>query len=280
MLKNKKFLLASLLLASFLEAKTMLNGVAVLVNNEPITLYEIHKISKQNNVDLKQALDALIQQRLQESQIKRLNISASEFEINSKVKQVAEKNSLSVDEFFNALSLDGLSRKEYEEQIAKKIKAQKLYESIFKSKNAMPSQKEIRSYYEANKEKFTQATEFKVIIYISQNSDDLQAVMKSPLVVNENVKTDKKSLKADHLDKRTLFILNQTPIGKFTPILKTKNGFVSFLLSEKSNLKAINFDEASGLVANMLSSQKQKMVVKNYFEKLKSSADIVMIRKP
>ncbi len=280
MLKNKKILLTSLLFTSFLEAKTLVNGVCALVNNEPITLYEIHKLAKQKNIDTKQSLNILIQNRLEQSQAKKLGIEASSYEVDKEIDMLAKKNGISKAELLSLAKSKGLDEEDYRLEIANGIKTKKLYSRIFRDKNSQPNKEEVMAFYEANKHRFSKANDFDVTVYLSKNQASLQQIQASPMSVAPDVKVSKERLNSNSLDKRTQYFLNQTPQGSFTPIMKAKDGYVMFLVGEKSNASLMDEGEALPLAAKVLSGQKQKIAVKNYFEKLRSSANIEILRKP
>ena len=66
--------LCAALCTTSLSAATI-EGVAIVINKEPITLYDVYKYSKRFNIEKKEALDILVRQKLEESEIKKLDIS-------------------------------------------------------------------------------------------------------------------------------------------------------------------------------------------------------------
>ena len=72
-----------------------LNGVAATVNNEPITDYDVELVVKRMNITPNDALNVLIRDKLELSQIKELGLSASESEINEELSQIAKQNGYS-----------------------------------------------------------------------------------------------------------------------------------------------------------------------------------------
>ncbi len=280
MIKNKKIFLATFLFVSLLEAKSLLNGISVLVNNEPITLYEIHMVSKQNNVDLKEALRILIQKSLENSQVKKLGIEASDFEVEKKIEEIASKSGVSKEDLIEFARKKGLSERDYREKISQGIKTQKLYERILKSKNALPNEQEVKAYYKANKSRLGGSNLFKVIVYQSKSQKALSQVVYSPMSVVPGVVAKSVEINSKQVDEKTLYYLNQTPKGKFTPIIKTKNAFITFLVEDKSSNSSVSLQEAEPMIKNILANRKQQIAVRNYFEKLKARADIEILRQP
>ena len=50
-----------------------LDGVSVIINKEPITLYDVFKYSQRFNISKKESLDILVRQKLEDSEIKKQN---------------------------------------------------------------------------------------------------------------------------------------------------------------------------------------------------------------
>ena len=61
----------------------LVDGVSIIINKEPITLYDIHKYATRFNLSKKEALDILVRQKLEDSEIKKLAISVDNFKSKS-----------------------------------------------------------------------------------------------------------------------------------------------------------------------------------------------------
>jgi hypothetical protein len=68
--------------------------------------------------------------------------------------------------------------------------------------------------------------------------------------------------------------------GSFTPILPIKNEFVTFYVKDVLEWKTPPFAEARNRVYEALAMQQQDEAIKEYFEKIKSSAQIKILRLP
>jgi hypothetical protein len=53
-----------------------------------------------------------------------------------------------------------------------------------------------------------------------------------------------------------------------------------FYIKEKKDLKQIPYEEVKNNIYRLLSKQQEDKVIKDYFEKLKSSASIKVVRSP
>ncbi len=276
-----KICCVSAMLVSSIWAKNIVNGISVLVNNEPITLYEIHKMSKSMNISIDDALKNLIEKRLQDSQIKKLGIKASSFEINQKLDEVAKKNGISTYELLKFIRSKGIGENEYRENIANAIKNEKLFRRIFKKNLPTPSENEIKSFYNANKSSFSKESIFSVTSYKASTYTALQEIQNNPMLAVAGVVINQEDVSTSDIDKKTAYYLNQTPSGKFTPIEKVGNGvYKMYLVGEKKNLSTLSLEKARPIIIRELSKKYEKETIKNYFDKLKAGADIEILREP
>lgn len=283
MLNRKSFLkicLMGILFTSNLWSANLVNGISVIVNNEPITLYEVHKVSKQENISLDEALNLLVQERLKEIQIKKLAIKASSFEVTQEIENIAKKNSMNSTELLKVVESKGISEKAYRADIASSIKSRKLFQRIFKNKIPVISDEEMEKYYKKNPEQFSQAGTYNITVYNSATETGLRRALENPMAPSLGVTVENKDVDASSLDRKKLYFLNQTPVGKFTPIITTKNGYVSYLVNNKTNSLPLPFAQAKPLIREYLSQRNQKNVIDNYFDKLKADAHIEVLRRP
>ncbi|WP_024955461.1 peptidylprolyl isomerase [Sulfurospirillum arcachonense] len=258
----------------------IITGVSVIINNEPITLYEVYKYSEQYKISKKEALNVLVRQKLENSQIKKLNIDADIFEIDQFIENLANKNGLSQYEFLNMLKSKNINIDDYKQDVKTKIKQEKLYGRIFKEKLKAIEENELNDFYKKNPSKFKVANSFSVNIYTSQNANDLKAIQKNPMLQPESVKIENKILTSNILNNKLNAVLNDTREGLFTHILTVENIPTMFYIKEKKDLTVLPFEQVKNSIYNMLSKQQEKQVIDEYFEKMKSSASIKVVRSP
>ena len=142
------------------------DGVAVVVKDEPITLYEIKEAMALSNVDAQKATDILIRQKLEKLEIKERNINVTSSEVYDDIKEMAARNNMSISDLYDAVrETNGLSSTEFKEKMREKLLSQKLYSSIAYSSLSQPSETEMQEYYEIHKEKFLHPAAFDVVIY-------------------------------------------------------------------------------------------------------------------
>ena len=69
----KNLIFALLFLAINIDARYV-GGLVAIVDNEPITTYELNSVMAKTNLDKNEALNLLIRDKIELAQIKRLNI--------------------------------------------------------------------------------------------------------------------------------------------------------------------------------------------------------------
>ncbi len=275
-----KHLFFTIIMLSATANAGLVNAISVIVNGEPITLYEIHKTSSLKSISLREALDSLIQERLEVSQIKKLGVNADAFEVQSRLEAIAAQNNITISELKSFMLGKGMDWKSYESDIENSIKQEKLYRSIFANAILSIDVKDVRKYFDANPDEFKRANEFKLMRYNSANEESLKRILASPMSIVEGVTVTAETVQAATLDGRTRYFIDQTPIGEFTPFIKSDDGIKMYLVENKSKYESLSFEMVEAAIEAKLEDEKRQAAVDNYFEKLKSRADIVVLRRP
>ncbi len=278
-----KILLKILVLLTFMTTFSyagLVNAISVIINNEPITLYEIYKYSNKYQISTQKALDILIRQKLEDAEISKQNISANNFEVENYIKKLATRNGISEFQFLQMLKDKGIKLSDYKKDVKKKIEQKKLYGKIFASKKIRITPKEIKKYYEANKNQFVRAKSFEVVAYESPSKQSLEKIKKNPMLSMPDVKAKQVKFQSGNMDKSLESLLNQTKSGEFTPAFKIGRGYTMFYLKAKDGIETMPFNKVKEGIYSFLSSQKEKAAIDDYFEKIKSGASIQVLRKP
>ncbi|MGB2551599.1 peptidylprolyl isomerase [Campylobacter sp. MOP51] len=277
-MSKKMFFLAFLLSANFAFSQQLVNGLAAIVENEPITMYEVYKTSQILKTDEKSAINFLIKDRLEQAQIKALNIDASSFEINERMQKIAQENGVNLADLSGVLSRQGINYSDFKEDVAKSIKQEKLYQNIFKDAKVNVSEEGARAYFEQNPSQFVKFAEVKATRYISGQRELLESIQDSPLSVNPAVKTEILELKSEQIPPQLRQIFEMTKDGSFTQIFQTPSGFEMFLVSSKSGATMPRFEDVKNEVMNSIYKLEEERVISEYFNKLRAKANIKMLR--
>jgi len=278
-----KYLLKVFVLVAFVATFStagLVNAISVIINNEPITLYEVYKYANKFKISTKESLDLLIRQKLENAQISKLHIKVSNFEVESYIKKLAAKNNISVFQFYEMLKSKEIKEDQYRKDVRKKIAKDKLYRKIISSKNIKISDVDLKNYYKANKSQFIKANNFVVAAYQSANKKSLEKIRNNPILSIQGVKAKQEKFVSGKINPKLEGLLNQTKSGEFTPVLNAGNNFTMFYVKEKNGIKTIAFDKVKNYIHSVISSKRDKAALDDYFEKLKSVADVKVLRKP
>ena len=270
-----------LLLVSFLNA-SVYDGVAIVVKDKAITLFDIKMRMQADNLTTKKASDILIREQLEAIEIKNRKISVSNSEVYDEIKRVASRNNLSVSKFYEAImNTNGINSTELKAKIKRKIISQKLYSAIAYSSMEEPTQANIKEYFLLHKESFKHPTSFNVIIYQSKNKENLTKKITSPMFYLDDVQTHEQTLPYDKISQELANLLTKAGLGKFTPVIPDqKQGFMSFYVKEITAGEEPQLDALTNQIKNAIMSQQRESVLSDYFARLRQNTEIKTLRMP
>lgn len=272
---NSSFLLV---LGVSMASGAYLNGIAAVVNNEPITDYDVELVIKQLNVKPNDALNMLIRAKLEDAQIKELGISAPESEINAAMGEIAKQNGYSdFASYMQVMSQKGVDLNEVREGVKKNITKEKLYESIMAQPNENITRQNAQRFYEKNQGMFTRFSAAKVTKYTATSGAILERVRVQGLA--SGVSTSNLTIYPQNADPRVLNLIASTNEGDFTPIVAESNGYAMYRVNKKENPEVVKFEEVEQNVAGMMMEQEREAVLADYFNKLRAKASIEIIKR-
>lgn len=168
------------------------NRIAAIVNNDLITLYELHNnIKEMTGInaeilrerdprqyhDIKRTvLERMIEERIALEKIRELGISVGEREIDSAIETIKRDNRWTLEELQAMVRNQGLTWEEYRNRVKKEIQRHKLVDYEVKSRIIVRDE-DVEAYYEENKDKFERkpGVELATIFLLLKNSGDSQA---------------------------------------------------------------------------------------------------------
>ncbi len=275
-----KFILLILFFIS-LHAKTI-DGIAIMVKDQPITLFDITQAMQENNIPQEQAVELLERKKLEEIEIADRHITASKQEVFEDIQRMAEQNKMSVIELYSAIqSSQGLSERKLKKKIKEKILNQKLYNAIAFSHLGQPNDEEIAEYYQLHQKEFTKPSSFTVLIYQCPDKNLLQEKVDNPMFYSPQVTSQEQTFEAAKMNPRLAELLDGTPVNSFTQVIPApQGGFMSFYIKEKGASGTPDLDVIRPQISNALMGQKRETILKDYFDRQRLNADIKVIRLP
>ena len=271
---KKLILLGLITLFSFAEAK-MVDGIAIIVEGEPITTAEIHAIQTQFSVPKQKACDMLIQDRLQKSAMR--NISIDENLIDSKISTIAAQNNLTVPKMQKILKEQGTSWSKYRSSIRNAMKKEKFFQENVIKNIPTPTEEELKLYYNNHKENFLAPSSVNLIEYSAPTKEIMKNFLKTKKQKGIKSRSVKKMTK--DLNPTLLVSILQTQDGSYTRPFNAGDRYISYKVLSKNGKVTMPFSAAQGAVTARWKQQQQNKALKDYFEKLKTNCDVQYIRK-
>ena len=115
-----------------------------------------------------------------------------------------------------------------------------------------------------------------MIEYSSASEDTIKKFLETKKKKGVKSRSVKKSTK--ELNSALLGTILRTQDGSFTRPFNDGNKFISYKIISKNGQRSMSYDEAKGAVAGKWRQQQQGKALKDYFEKLKTNADVQVIR--
>lgn len=276
----QRLLLPLLLLLTTLAAE-IVDGVAILVKQEPITLHDIREAMKKDGTDIQTTLDTLIRTRLEAQEAKERKIKVTKEEVYEELEKMAEQNDLNVQQLFDAMqSARGLSSTELKAKVRERLLNQKLYSAIAFSHMDPPTKEEEEEYYRMHQSEFSHPDSFRLTVYRAHDKSRLQEKINNPMFYAPDVQSEEVTLYYDKINPRLAKILEETPVNDFTPVLPDRQGSLSFFVHEKSMPETASIDSVREEIANTMMGERRNQVLNDYFARLRLNADIQVLRLP
>ena len=274
-------ILLTLMFSMLLNAE-IYDGVAIVVKDRAITLYEIKKEMQTSKVDAQKASDILIRKRLEEVETQERKITVGSSEVFDDIKKTAARNNLNISEFYEAVrESSGLSSTELKEKVKHKLLSQKLYSAIAYSSVSQPSDEAVQEYYDMHKENYKHPSSFTVIIYQAKDKSRLEEKVNNPMFYSPDIATNEQVLPYDRISPELASLLSRTAINSFTAVIPDgKDGYMSFYIKEVESAAEGGVDSVKNQIVNSIMAEQREQVLGDYFARLRHNADINIIRMP
>lgn len=273
---KKIFLLGlflSLLSHTFIHAK-MIDGIALIVEGQPITTAEIRLVQRNFRLSKSKAIDALIQDRLQKVAMQ--DIQISEEMIDNKIQDIATQNKVTLKKMQRILKKSGTSWTKYRKSMQEGLQKEKFFQETVMASIPQPSQSELKFYYKKHKKEFTIPSKLYLVEYSAKTEKKIKSFLSHKSL---------KGIKKRHVTKRTnklnpalLNTLLSTPRGSFTSFFNTGAKYIVYKVKSSSGKKTMPFELAQNAVTNKWQKTQQNKALKDYFNKLRTRANIQKIR--
>jgi len=189
---------------------------------------------------------------------------------------------MDIEQFYDAVrESNGLSSSELKEKIRQRLISQKLYSAIAYSHVSEPTEEQIKDYYNLHKDKFLHPKSFEVDIYQSKDTQRLTQKINNPMLYSPDISVEQQTLEYTNISPQLASLLQKTPLNSFTQIVPNGKGeYMSFYLKNIIQSSNNSYISNKQQIINMIMSQKREQVLSDYFTRLRTSADIKILRMP
>ena len=228
----------------------------------------------------KKAVEYLIDQKLRKEELARLGIHVDEFDVDNAIDKIARQNGIDSLKLREILARKGVNWEDYKKKVKEKLLQDRLYEKIVSTKIQPPSEQTLREYYQLHINEFSMPEAIRVIQYSAPDRKALYEAMRNPMAQISGVTREPQTIPASKLNRQLLYLLTQTPKGKFTEPIPVNGQYVAFFVQDFINPHPIPFDQVKQQVYAKWMEQKRKEAIKSHFEKLRAEADVKVLRAP
>ncbi len=271
----KKLLLASVMMCGVVLNAKMIDGVAMVVEGEPVTTSEIVAVQKQYHLPKAKAINLLIRDRLQKATIDAVTIP--EEVIDQKISEVAAKNGVSVAQMQEILQQRGTEWSSYRDSVAHALKKEKFFQENVLEKIPTPTEDELKLYYKHHQSAFTLPTSIEMVEYSSDSREAIKNFLQTHRT--DGVTTRKVTQKTNTINPALLSALMQTPVGAFTRPFNAGDRYIIYKVIAKKGTIQIPYRAAREGVLKQWQQTQQNKALQDYFEKLRTRADVQIIRR-
>ncbi len=172
-----KKILSILIFSCYLQAG-LVNSIAVIVNENVITLYDIDMMVSKKNISRNEAVSILIDEMLREQEISKYNIAVSKEDIAGYIEQIAQSNKMTTSEFKIALKKQNQNFDDVVSDITKRLYNQQLAQKIARGNLQSANEEDMKLYYDNNIEKFkTSKDSIQVVAFEKVKEKIFQTIM-------------------------------------------------------------------------------------------------------
>lgn len=258
--------------------KNVIDGIAIKVDGNIITLYEISELQKAKKLSRQSAVDELINEKLKENEIRRLNIKVDDSRINDEMNNIAMANKITRTELENALVAQKINIDEYKAELKNHITNRELMQKILQTNSALTSESDLLAFYEKNKDEFKIPTKIKVTSYTATSDVELQRFLQNPMMLNPNIQSKEEEIDIRSLPVQVIGVFLDTPERRFTPVLNSGNMLIVFFIKEKGGKEILPFESAKSMVMQKYSQARENDILNEYFAKIKANTRIEIVR--
>lgn len=266
--------------SDFQNLKNKISG-ASMIDESAADNIEPAQLAKDRNAQL----SYLINERLLDSEVKRLSLSVTMDRVQLEIKEMAKRNNISTEEVLSAVKAQGMDVAEYQEFLKNRIERQNLLEQEIISKIRVTEEDAFSEYLKKHPASKNAVSEFKIaqILFRVKPDTTPESVLNKAQDVYNRLKRGEKfdtlaeqnsedpnfspggllgTFKTGEFSKDIEDAIKIIEVGDVTPVVRTKQGFHIFKLLDSKTIKDPKFEREKPAITAQL-------VEKNFKRQLK-----------
>jgi hypothetical protein len=204
------------------------------------------------------------------------DIQIAQDEIDAKIAQIAKQNHISIRKMQKILKQEGTSWVGYRASIKDSLQKAHFFQEVVVASIPEPTEDELKLFYNKHKRQFRIPKVIHMIEYSAKQKKVLENLI---------AKKGKKGVHAQKISKDTkslgielLSMFLQTPKRGFTKILNAGDTYITYKILSTQGKRIMPFDVAQTAVTTAWKQAQQSKALKDYFEKLRTRAEIQILR--
>ena len=277
-----KQLLFSLLFTPLLFAD-VIGGIAITIDDETITLYEIRQEQEITKQSVKKTVDMLIRSKLEKIEAKKRHIKISNQDVLDDLKKMADQNNMTLPQLFEAMSsARNLSESQTKEKTKEKLLKQKLFNAVAMADMEEPTDEEVQEYYDLHLNEYQAPKSIDAIVYSSNDKSALQQKVSNPMMHLPQVKMENTHIETAKINPRLAELLIKTEDSHFTPVLPQggTSGHMAFYILSKNDINTPPLELIRPQVENKIMEDNREHILNDHFQRMRVNADIKILRLP
>ena len=283
----------------------VIDRIVAIVNNDIVTWVQLSKETEpyiknmessgyseeKKKESLKQInnkiLMALIDRSLTQQEAQKYQINVSDIEVDNALENVKKARSLSQEEFETALNKEGLTLKEYRENVQKQILQSRLINHAVKSK-VIIMESDIKNYYDVNAEKYSGKKKYHLRNILMDNEEGIKEIRKKldakkdfsalakkhSLSPNASEGGDLGLFDISNFAENIKEIISGLNIGDYSNVISTSQGFQIFYVEDIVLDGNKTLQQAHDEIHEILYNEQVEKKFKTWLESLKKNAYI------
>jgi hypothetical protein len=255
----------------------VVNGVALSVNEYPITLVDIDNKMEELKITKNEAITLLIDEALYLQSLDKYRISVDNFDVENYIDKLAKNNKMTTFEFKNAVKQQE-DFTAFSEKIRLQLRHQKLISAISSNKLIIANEEDLKIYYNNNQDEFKIAKKIDAIHYKSKNKALLESLKTNPMLSDPNLIVENETFMIDNVSEQMKYIISKTKEKSFSSIFSENQTYNILFISNKLDAQVIGFEDVKEIIFNTIMTNRENEYLKSYFENIKISANIKVLR--